>query len=344
MARSDNEELTLVRLQLEKRIGIYDCDVQVVYSDVKTWLSQGPTYLRKQSDVMIQTEKLPVNFKDAKTEPHAAWLNAKDYMLCWQQIVQDTRVLWHDYVVKVDPDTVLLPGRLREGLRTVSLGANRAVYFRSCKSTPRKCVHTVTVTRSYGADWQLKVTGTSTDKFAISPVCSVDTPHGENCKAHNWGDGVHVVVDQNNRTIGEGNCCNEVESIASTDSDCPQQQTERPEPGLSGALEVISREAVDRYGRHGQRCLGNHYGDVGEEFFMEECLKLLGVTPLSGPQLLADEFCGSAPGGCRGTQSAFHPLKTPEEFVQCAGAAMENLLIPELHANLLNAHVPTADG
>lgn len=203
-------------------------------------------------------------------------------------------------------------------------------------------MHTVTVSRSYGEDYTLKVVGTSVDKFHVDPVCTTKTAHGRLCAQNGWGIGVHLVRDQHGRIVGEGNCCKEVERIKSVASDCPQQQTESPGPGLSGALEVISKHAVKVYSEQAYRCNSNGLVNVGEEFLMEECLTLLGAQHLPGAQLLSDEYCGGVPGDCNSSEVAFHPLTTPQEFMKCMGTAFENVRVKELHADLL--HVPHADG
>jgi len=348
LARSDNDELAIMRMQLEKRIGVYDCDEQIVFSDEVTWLSEGPTYLRGHSNkILIETHKVGVNFSDALTGSEAdartaAWLNAADYVKCWKEVIMDGRFRWHDWVVKVDPDTVFLPARLRAQLMHKPDHASDAVYLRTCKSTPRKCLNTVTLSRSYGADWSIQVVGSSDDTYIVESVCDTSSEHGQNCEKEGWGKGVHNVKNQNSKVVGEGNCCNEKNAVKSVTNECPQKQSESKDPGLSGALEVMSKAAVEKFGQQYQQCLVDGYGSTGEEFFLQECLELLGVGHMPGEHLLSDEFCGSYAEECRGTQVAFHPFKTLESYLLCMGHAFEELSVPELHADLLQ--VSHADG
>lgn len=328
--------MALLQLQFERGMGVFACDGQMVFSNVRTALSQAATTLQgsdKSQPVIVETVKVPVS--DAHLLAHAAWLNAADYLECWKKLGADGRFLWYDFVVKVDPDTAFVPGRLRNHLRSAPLTGNRAVYFTTCSTTARKCVHTVTVGRTYGEDWTFKVVGTSTDQFSISADCDATSKHTETCQKHHWGNGVNVVQDQNGRPVKEGNCCNERETVKSMESECPQRQADSLEPGLSGALEVISKDAVALYVKQGQRCSANRYSDVGEEFFMQECLELLGARPLAGAHLLSDEFCGGVPGNCTTAEAAFHPLRTPQAFIRCLGDAFSNYQVPEMDRDLL---------
>uniref|UniRef100_A0A6V0BTI6 Uncharacterized protein n=2 Tax=Zooxanthella nutricula TaxID=1333877 RepID=A0A6V0BTI6_9DINO len=350
LTKSSGPEIELLRLQLARGFGIFDCDAQMVFSDVSTWLSNGPTYLRgQQQQMMITTVQVPVSFANVTMTSDgratASWVNARDYMECWRRIVEDTRFLWHDWVVKVDPDTVFVPGRLRERLRPVDIPKGplgSAAYFRTCKTTPRKCVHTVTMSRRYGPQWSFHTIGTSADRFIVDAACSLESDHGQDCQRNGWGAGVHVITDLRGRKVSEGNCCNENEKVENVQSYCPQQQTESPEPGLSGALEVISRDAVKAYAKDGHQCQNNGYAAVGEEFFMQECLEQLRVANLDGVQLLSDEFCGGSPKKCQTAEVAFHPFRSPESYMECVGNAFMNLDVTELHQDLL--HVPHADG
>lgn len=79
-----------------------------------------------------------------------------------------------------------------------------------------------------------------------------------------------------------GNCCHDREEVKGVVSNCPQDQTESPESGMSGALEVLSRKAVELYGDRSQLCSANGYGDVGEEFFMQACMQMLQAKSIQG--------------------------------------------------------------
>mmetsp|Transcript_134076 Transcript_134076/g.388074 ORF Transcript_134076/g.388074 Transcript_134076/m.388074 type:complete len:557 (+) Transcript_134076:68-1738(+) len=346
LARSDNHELALVRLQLEKSIGLFDCDGQMVFSDVQTWLSQGPTFMQLQGrsqPMLIETVPVPANLHDVKANPLAKWTNVKDYMECWDRLIADGRYKWHDWVAKVDPDTVFLPGRLRDRLRTAPEDSGNGFYYHTCKWAPRKCVHTVNVQRDGYPDWGFQIAGTSKDQFHVRPTCDDSTSKGKYCRRMGWGSGEHVIENQDGHKVYAGNCCTDHETVKNVLSKCPQQQTESPESGMSGALELLSRKAVDVYATNYRLCKENGYGnDVGEEFFMQACMKLLRATSLHGTELLSDTYCGGVPNDCSTAEVAFHPFKTTEDYMGCVAKAVLNLKVPELHDDLL--HTQQADG
>lgn len=348
MARTDNYEIELIRLQLAKVIGVFDCDEQIVFSDRETWISAGPTFLKgKDEPIMISTFNVKANLTDAAVggesgARQAAWLNAGDYVKCWQQVVFDGRFRFHEWTVKVDPDTVFLPGRLRGRLMNRPQSANPAVFLKTCRTTPRKCINILTVSRQYGDPIELQVVGASTDTFAVSSTCSTTSEAGQRCINNNWGRGIHVIVNQNGKFIAEASCCSEANEVQSLTHKCAQQQFESKDPGMSGALEVVSTEAVQRYSDNGHRCKADAYLDMGEDFFMQECFKLLGCEGSSGEQLLQDEFCEGEPGECKGSEVAFHPVKSPEKQIECYANAFMNLKVPELHSDLLA--LSSADG
>mmetsp|Transcript_5050 Transcript_5050/g.11497 ORF Transcript_5050/g.11497 Transcript_5050/m.11497 type:complete len:392 (+) Transcript_5050:174-1349(+) len=347
LARSDNDELAIVRLQLEKGIGIFDCDGQMVFSDVQTWISEGPTFMRagpfqaKQSPMLIETVPVPANLGDAQTNPFAQWINVKDYIECWSRLIADGRYRWFDFVAKVDPDTVFFPGRLRDRLRSAPVDKDTAAYYHTCKWAPRKCVHTVSIRRFGYPDWGFQVIGTSKDQFHVSG-CDTSTEHGRYCQMKGWGNGENVIRNQEGHRVKGGNCCHDREEVKGVVSNCPQDQTESPESGMSGALEVLSRKAVELYGDRSQLCSANGYGDVGEEFFMQACMQMLQAKSIQGTDFLNDIYCGGAPNDCSTAEVAFHPFKTTTGYMQCVANAVQNLKVPELHKDLLQSQ--QADG
>lgn len=55
--------------------------------------------------------------------------NALVFMRAWRQVLHDVRYRAHDWVVKVDPDAVLIPGRLRKHLAPFN---GQSVFVRNC--------------------------------------------------------------------------------------------------------------------------------------------------------------------------------------------------------------------
>lgn len=101
-------EAGLLRAQLNKKVGIFACDDWAVYSNKSIQIRGGenPVY----NDVM--KGELSCKFGGVA---HTA-LNTPIFKRFWDQILQDERSWRNDWIVKVDPDAVFFPSRLREML------------------------------------------------------------------------------------------------------------------------------------------------------------------------------------------------------------------------------------
>jgi len=102
--------------QLEKEAGIFACDEYAVYSEVYFHISEGV------ATVPFTPAKVEIS-KDGTVR------NTELFMHVWQAIKQDFRSRNMDWTVKVDPDAVILPERLRLHLAPRN-GAS--VYIKNC--------------------------------------------------------------------------------------------------------------------------------------------------------------------------------------------------------------------
>lgn len=115
--RSQGYELELVKAQLDKNVGIFGCDDFSVLSDKRLPL------LRGMETLMIPPcEKVGVS-KDGTAA------NTLIFMQAWGVIWDDARWRAHDWVIKADPDAVVLPERLRSHLKPHT-GKN--VFVKNC--------------------------------------------------------------------------------------------------------------------------------------------------------------------------------------------------------------------
>lgn len=106
--RDTGYEPELVREQLPLGIGIFACDEYGLYSTGSTELGEdvfGPVATISFPGAEVGTSK------DGTAANTALFLNA------WDAVNRDGRLWNHDFTVKVDPDAVLLPDRLRNHLR-----------------------------------------------------------------------------------------------------------------------------------------------------------------------------------------------------------------------------------
>lgn len=116
-------------MQLAKGASIFACEDWAVYSDKKTWLTPGPP-------LRIDATALNTSLV-AKTGVVEHILNVEIFMEAFDQIRRDVRFQYHDYVVKVDPDAVFLPYRLKSHLKSAAPHRDSSLYFRNCKASFR---------------------------------------------------------------------------------------------------------------------------------------------------------------------------------------------------------------
>jgi len=98
--QADGYELGLASAQLEKKVGIFACDDQVIISTKDLGLDGVQTLVISNMQVG--------GYTDGGTSP-----NAPIFVEAWQKLVEDGRWNDHDWTIKSDPDAVLLPDRLR---------------------------------------------------------------------------------------------------------------------------------------------------------------------------------------------------------------------------------------
>lgn len=142
MQRGGAEEET-VRTMMAMQTSIFECDDRIVFSDEKVQITPGkpmPGFaeLRDQPGLSIQTEVL---MDDLSTKPKAgsleAILNTKIFANAWSYLNRDGRFRRYDFTVKVDPDAVFFPARLRENLAVVAPASETPnnVYLLNCQES-----------------------------------------------------------------------------------------------------------------------------------------------------------------------------------------------------------------
>jgi len=112
--RALSYEVVLIRAFYPYSVSIFGCNSWVVYSDQKAWL--GDDVYSVQSDA-------------PKAKYVGLWLNVDIFMNAWKKIFIAQEYLKRDWTVKVDPDAVFLPSRLRNHLRPFNGGM---LFFRNC--------------------------------------------------------------------------------------------------------------------------------------------------------------------------------------------------------------------
>jgi len=108
--------------QLRKKAGIFGCNDFAVISDHKESLGLGSpgchevwTWVNKVPAVRVG--KYGVNGMTTNS-----WLNALTFIIAWDTLISSNHLWAHDWVVKVDPDAIFLPDRLRTKLTPLTGG------------------------------------------------------------------------------------------------------------------------------------------------------------------------------------------------------------------------------
>jgi len=136
-------ELDVLRMQFERKIGIFACEGHKVYSNESVAIVGNYT-----PEVVVDHKDRPISLAcDFGTEWHLA-LNAKIFAQVWAQIARRKPYYGHDALVKVDADTVFLPQRLRPIL--ASLKKEDAWFLNNCVA-PDQYLHGPMEVLSLGA-------------------------------------------------------------------------------------------------------------------------------------------------------------------------------------------------
>lgn len=114
-------EQKLLAMQFEAALSIFACDAYAVYSNATIWVSRNLT-----------TSVVDSNLTCSKGGEFGTVLNLHIFLTIWTQVVKEGVYLEHDWTVKVDPDAVFFPGRLKSILRSYKEGGN-GVYLNNCK-------------------------------------------------------------------------------------------------------------------------------------------------------------------------------------------------------------------
>lgn len=119
-------EAGLLIMQYKEHAGIFDCDEYTVYSSESMVLAPG---LETRKVLTSQQCEVGGEFKSA--------LNLRIFASFWRQVIADGQYLLYNWIVKVDPDSVFFPQRLRPILQRHEGGSmstgGPGTYFNNCK-------------------------------------------------------------------------------------------------------------------------------------------------------------------------------------------------------------------
>lgn len=87
---------------------------------------------------------------------------------------------------------------------------------------------------------------------------------------------------------------------------------------MAGPIEILSRGAWEVFSRNVSRCTDVERSEPAEDYWLGDCMQLLGVREVPDYTILADRYSYQALGGCKaGAGIAFHPLKTTRSYLAC---------------------------
>jgi len=112
--RDSGYEPELIRAQLPLGAGIFGCDEYGLYSTGSAVLGE---------DVFGPVVSTPFPGAEVGTSKDGTAANTRLFLNAWEAVNKDGRLWNHDWTVKVDPDAVLLPDRLRVRLKPLT-GSN----------------------------------------------------------------------------------------------------------------------------------------------------------------------------------------------------------------------------
>merc|ERR1712117_544291 len=105
-----SHEMELMNHQSENNLGIFQCEGHDVFSDTALTLSNGVA--------LTQVFDTDGDWKFAKRKSTGAYVNTGIFSDVWRVIAREAKWQQSEWVVKVDPDAVFVPARLRKSLET----------------------------------------------------------------------------------------------------------------------------------------------------------------------------------------------------------------------------------
>eukprot|EP00418_Pyrodinium_bahamense_P023852 CAMPEP_0179131874 /NCGR_PEP_ID=MMETSP0796-20121207/62660_1 /TAXON_ID=73915 /ORGANISM="Pyrodinium bahamense, Strain pbaha01" /LENGTH=560 /DNA_ID=CAMNT_0020830809 /DNA_START=124 /DNA_END=1807 /DNA_ORIENTATION=+ len=115
-------ELLLLQLQWKKKAGIFECDEPAILSSRVVDVAPG-----------LKTRVVDSDLKCTYGGEFMTALNTDIFMAVWKKVIEDGRYSFHAWTIKVDPDCVFFPIRLKEKLKKHPENSPAGVYLNNCK-------------------------------------------------------------------------------------------------------------------------------------------------------------------------------------------------------------------
>jgi len=280
-------EPLLLRSQLDKGVGIFDCDEFVVFSNVTFVLSH-------KGVKKVLTMPIPGDLSVVYGGKWMTALNTDIFIRVWNAVSLLGRYQLHDWTVKADPDSVFFPSRLRELVRRSPMSSIPAPGNHSMRASCGYCKldhqsNTTCTSRVQSLQRQGRSCGAALAKAAAPPPADCGCDCGD------------LACNVSASSMYLNNC----------------------KFGLHGPIEVVSREGVATYIANLHSCEDIRKQPFGEDKYLRRCLERLGVRRVDQFSLLSELNCGQHPPDCTAASVAFHPFKKMAEYFDCWTKAMD---------------------
>mmetsp|Transcript_6524 Transcript_6524/g.20205 ORF Transcript_6524/g.20205 Transcript_6524/m.20205 type:complete len:421 (+) Transcript_6524:208-1470(+) len=280
-------EPSLLAEQEQRGVGIFACDKYAVFSNTTTVLTTGRPAPVK---VTLMNGSLAVVYG-------GRWgtaMNTGVFNRFWTEVITIGDYRYYDWTVKVDPDAVFFPERLRNVLR---------------RRMPLNSV---------------KVRGLVPEKVDCGK-CKLPGHDDETCAEHvqarqQQGMSCAAALNATARAPPE-DCGCACDDFACDDPQDTAMYINNCKWGLHGPIEVFSRRAVASYLAGLPQCVNLLTREWGEDKFIDQCMQGLGIARENEYDILTETACGEQPSPCGSSNVAFHPFKSIESYFTCYGYA-----------------------
>jgi len=137
MNKDNPQEIATLKMQIRKQIGIAACERFVVLSGESIYLGEGHHWDNGTAvDVWSWLNPArPVKMGDLQAGDETdSFKNTEIFINAWKILISSKALEGGDWVVKVDPDAVFFPERLRKHVKKYSWGTQTKtpMYFKNC--------------------------------------------------------------------------------------------------------------------------------------------------------------------------------------------------------------------
>jgi hypothetical protein len=126
-------EPEIIEAQLEGGLGIFACDGQALLSTSQFWVGSKPGGRGVAEQRRRGLRTIGFRSADVGISKDQTAANTQLFVNAWESLQTRTAYSRYDWTIKVDPDAVLVPARLRRHLRQWT---GRTGYIRNCNKFP----------------------------------------------------------------------------------------------------------------------------------------------------------------------------------------------------------------